>query len=191
MGDMWFGVACDGEKVYATTFASNKENVLTNLKESVSSEALLAKSEPCELAERVLSTLKDVYDGKDVKVDFPFAWKYLSRYAERIIKTVCMIPVGYVSSYGAVAKAAGGSPRAVGRVMATNPFPPVCPCHRVISSDCTLGGYGGGLALKLAFLKREKRGYASEREIAIGTKKLRVFPVEFVLKKAEKGQALI
>jgi hypothetical protein len=48
----------------------------------------------------------------------------------------------------------------------------------------TLVGYGGGLDAKLAFLKREKRGFTSEQRIPInGKKKLAVFPVEFVLKK--------
>jgi len=72
--------------------------------------------------------------------------------------------------------------------MAMNPFAPIVPCHRVVSSDFTLGGYGGGLKAKLAFLNREKRGYTVEREIPVGDKKLRVFPVEFVLKNLEKSK---
>jgi hypothetical protein len=50
-----------------------------------------------------------------------------------------------------------------------------------------LGGYGGGLNLKLAFLKRETRGYSSKKEIAVDSKKLQVFPVEFAIRKAEEG----
>jgi hypothetical protein len=70
--------------------------------------------------------------------------------------------------------------------MAANPFAPIVPCHRVVSSDFTLGGYGGGLDVKLAFLVREKRGYTSQREIPAGGRKLMVFPVEFVLRKLKK-----
>jgi len=91
-----------------------------------------------------------------------------------------------VASYGSVARAAGGGPRAVGRVMASNPFPLVVPCHRVVCSDFTLGGYGGGYdnaAVKLGILRRESRGYGSEREISVGGGKLLVFPVERVLKR--------
>ena len=82
----------------------------------------------------------------------------------------------------------GGSPRAVGRVMATNPFAPLCPCHRVVSSDFTLCGYGGGLDVKLAFLKRERRGYPSKKVIKAGGGKLALFPVEFVLSKLERDK---
>jgi hypothetical protein len=71
--------------------------------------------------------------------------------------------------------------------MATNPFAPIVPCHRVVSSDFTLGGYGGGLDAKLAFLEREKRGYPNRREILVNGKKLQVFPVELVLKRFGKG----
>jgi O-6-methylguanine DNA methyltransferase len=97
-----------------------------------------------------------------------------------------LIPVGYVASYGSIAKAAGGSPRAVGNVMAANPFVPIVPCHRVVSSDFTLGGYGGGLDVKLDFLVREKRGHQSPKEISVGDRKLTVSPVEFVLRKLKK-----
>ncbi len=88
-----------------------------------------------------------------------------------------------MTSYGAIAEAAGGASRAVGNIMAANPFAPLVPCHRVVRSDCTLGGYGGGLDVKLEILKREKRGFAVPREIPVGDRKLRVFPVEFVLDK--------
>jgi O-6-methylguanine DNA methyltransferase len=93
-----------------------------------------------------------------------------------------------VSSYGGVAKAVGGGPRAVGNVMARNPFPPIVPCHRVVGSDLTLGGYGGGLDVKRSFLVRERRGYTSEREVPVNGKKLHVFPVESVLRRLEKGK---
>jgi hypothetical protein len=72
--------------------------------------------------------------------------------------------------------------------MALNPFPPIVPCHRVVRSDFTLGGYVGGLDVKLDFLKREKRGYASRREIVAGDRKLQVFPVEYVLRKLERSK---
>jgi methylated-DNA-[protein]-cysteine S-methyltransferase len=129
--------------------------------------------------------LKNIYDGKDVTIGFPLAMEHLPEYSRKVLPVASLIPVGYVSSYGCVAKAVGGGPRAVGNVMASNPFAPIVPCHRVVSSDFTLGGYGGGLKVKLAFLKREKRGYGSKREISVGGKKLQVFPVEFVLRKVK------
>jgi methylated-DNA-[protein]-cysteine S-methyltransferase len=188
-GNVWFGVAFDGECVYATSFAFNEKRVLQGLRESVPSNVPFQRLEkPSKFAERVIAALKDVYDGKDVSQDFSFDTGRLSKYTKKVIEAVCLIPPGYVASYGGVARAAGGSPRAVGRVMASNPFAPLCPCHRVITSNFTLGGYGGGLDVKLAFLKRERRGYSSKKMIDAGGEKLELFPVEFVLAKLERGK---
>ena len=139
-------------------------------------------------AERVFALLKDVYDGRDVSVDFHLAMQHVSNYGRKILEATCSIPVGYVAPYGGVARAAGGSPRAVGQIMASNPFAPLVPCHRVVSSDFTLGGYGGGLEAKLKFLKRESRGYSSERDIQVKGKTLRVYPAELVIRKVEKDK---
>lgn len=183
---VWFGVALEGEKIFGTSFAHSKEKVLKGLLSGIPSNVPSKQQEEAStFAERVLDLIKNIYEGKDVSYGFSFATEHLSNYARKILKTVYLIPVGYVSSYGSVAKAAGGSARAVGRVMAMNPFAPIVPCHRVVSADFTLGGYGGGLKAKLDFLKREKRGYASKREIPVDGKKLQVFPVEFVLRKVE------
>ena len=67
------------------------------------------------------------------------------------------VPAGQTTSYGALAAAAGkdGAARAVGGVMALNPVPILIPCHRVLASDGTLGGYGGGLDMKRGLLAIE------------------------------------
>ena len=86
-----------------------------------------------------------------------------------------------MASYGSIAKAVGGGPRAVGNVMASNPFAPIVPCHRVVKSDFSLGGYGGGLKVKLELLSREKRGFSVSKEIEVNGSMLQVFPVEYSL----------
>ena len=67
------------------------------------------------------------------------------------------IPRGRVSSYGLIAARIGspGGARAVGRALATNPFPIVVPCHRAIRSDGRLGGFQGGAGMKRALLEQE------------------------------------
>ena len=186
VGNVWFGVAFNDERVYATTFGSSENSVMNSLRESVPSDVPSQRLEKAsKFAERVIAVLKDVYDGKDVSQNFSFETEFLSNYARRVIEAVRSIPPGYVASYGEVAQAVGGSPRAVGRVMATNPFAPLCPCHRVVGSDFTLCGYGGGLDVKLAFLKRERRGYSSNKVIESDGRKLEVFPVESVLQTLE------
>ncbi|NWG11641.1 MGMT family protein [Candidatus Bathyarchaeota archaeon] len=188
---VWFGVAYEGEQIFATTFgSSSKEKTVQGLLNSLPSNIASHHSEATSVfAERAVAFLKDMYDGKEVSNNFSLAMNHLSSYFQRVIKITSLIPLGYASSYGAVAKVAGGKPRAVGRVMALNPFAPIVPCHRVVGSDFSLTGYGGGLDVKLAFLKREKRGYASKREISVHGKKLQVFPVEYVLNKVKERKA--
>jgi methylated-DNA-[protein]-cysteine S-methyltransferase len=184
---VWFGIACDGKKIFATTFASDEKSVLQSLLKSIPFNVAFQQSEETSVfAKRVIGLMKNIYDGKGYSDDFSLVTEHVSDYARRVIEVVSLVPVGYVASYGSVARAAGGGARAVGRVMASNPFPLVVPCHRVVCSDFTLGGYGGGydnVPVKLGILKRESRSYASEREISVGGGGLLVFPVERVLKR--------
>lgn len=75
------------------------------------------------------------------------------------------IPYGQVSSYGALAREVGrpGASRAIGRANGSNRLAIVIPCHRVIRSDGTLCGYGGGIERKQWLLDHE-REHAGERQ---------------------------
>jgi len=184
---VWFGVACDDEKVFATNFGPNEKKVLQGLFENLPVNARFQQQEKVSvLANRAIALLKEVYDGKGASSNVPFAMGHLSSYTQKVLKTVSRVPLGYVTSYGDIAQVAGGSARAVGRVMALNPFAPIVPCHRVVGSDFALRGYGGGLDVKEKFLEREKQGYKSKREIMIDDKSLIVLPAEFALEKARK-----
>lgn len=185
---VWFGAACDNAKVFATAFAFDESQLLRNLLRNIPFNTPFEHSEDISsFAEQVLSSLRDIYYGKDVDRRFLLITDRMSNYARKVLKAVTLIPTGYVTSYGSVAKAVGGSPRSVGRVMASNPFPLIIPCHRVITSDFSLGGYGEGLQVKLEILSRERRGYSFEREIPINEKKMQVSPVEFLLSKHKRG----
>jgi len=67
------------------------------------------------------------------------------------------IPFGVLCSYGDIARAIGRpkAVRAVGQANGANPLPIVVPCHRVIASDGTIGGYTSGLANKHRLLALE------------------------------------
>ena len=71
------------------------------------------------------------------------------------------IPWGQTLSYGEVAHAAGGAPRAVGQACGANMLPLVVPCHRVLAAN-GIGGYSGGKGLdtKRFLLALEKDGAA-------------------------------
>jgi len=71
----------------------------------------------------------------------------LSDFEYRVLDFVRQVPKGKVVSYGNVAAAAGspGASRAVGSIMANHTLTYVVPCHRVVKSDLTVGGYGGSM----------------------------------------------
>ena len=65
------------------------------------------------------------------------------------------IPYGTTTTYGALARRLGAQPRAVGAAVGATPIPIIIPCHRVIGTDGSLTGYGGGLPRKRALLDFE------------------------------------
>jgi O-6-methylguanine DNA methyltransferase len=81
----------------------------------------------------------------------------LSGFRRAVLAETLRIPAGRTRTYGWLAAKVGRprAARAVGRVMATNPLPLVIPCHRVVGSDGSLHGYGGGLPMKAALLRME------------------------------------
>jgi methylated-DNA-[protein]-cysteine S-methyltransferase len=82
-----------------------------------------------------------------------------------VLKTVSAIPFGSTQTYGGIAQRIG-RPRAcrfVGMTMHRNPFPVAIPCHRVIRADGSLGGFGGGIALKERMLAMEKEQVQHDR----------------------------
>ncbi len=102
---------------------------------------------------RAESIASAVIRGEEVQL----ATDGLSPAAVSVLRCVMAIPKGKVASYRDVASALGnpGLARFVGNVMSKNPFPLVVPCHRVIRSDMSLGGFGYGDSVKKALLEAE------------------------------------
>ncbi len=178
IGRLWCGVAFEDNRIFATAFANDeKETTRILLRQVPYGVGFQAGQGANSFAEEVLNTINAVFEGNDVSFSFEFAMDHISDYAKRVLRFTSLIPTGYVTSYGALARVDSGSPRAVGRVMATNPFAPLIPCHRVVAADMTLGGYGGGLKTKWEILQRENRGYKNAFEARIDGKALKLFPV--------------
>jgi methylated-DNA-[protein]-cysteine S-methyltransferase len=80
-----------------------------------------------------------------------------SPFEQQVWMKLLDVPYGVTISYGEIATELGlpNGARAVGRANGSNPIPIVIPCHRVIGSDGSLTGYGGGLPLKRALLELE------------------------------------
>ncbi len=70
------------------------------------------------------------------------------KFADKVYSLCKKIPKGRVATYGAIARVLKSSPRAVGQALRCNPYAPVVPCHRVIKSDGSIGGFNGHIAGK-------------------------------------------
>jgi len=178
-----FAIALSQQQIVTSSFGANQQTALNNILTKIPyNTPFQVFHEPTAPAKNALASLKAIYEGKEVNANLPLATAHLPAYTKKVLQTTAAIPLGYVTSYGAVAKAVGGGPRAVGNIMAGNPFAPIVPCHRVVKSDFTLGGYGGGLKVKLELLGRERRGFETSKVIGVDGGELMVFPVELVLK---------
>ena len=94
--------------------------------------------------------------GKRKSLNFPVV-HLNTPFRKKVLETQRNIPYGHTRSYSEVAKMVGRPKaiRAVGSANANNPLPLYYPCHRIINSNGTLGGFGGGLNLKQYLLDLE------------------------------------
>jgi methylated-DNA-[protein]-cysteine S-methyltransferase len=111
-----------------------------------------------KISGKIAIQIAEFYSGGKIKFNLSVLnLKKLSGFSAKVLKESCKIPYGNVATYSGLA-AKTGSPRAaraVGTALANNPFPLIIPCHRVVRSDGTLGGFGGGLKMKKELLQRE------------------------------------
>lgn len=105
--------------------------------------------------------LGEYFAGRRTRFDLPLDLTPVSEFDRRVLGVVLEIPSGGVLTYADVARRIGSpsAARAVGGAVGRNPVPIVIPCHRVVRSDGTLGGYsGGGVGFKRRLLALEGRG---------------------------------
>lgn len=113
---------------------------------------------PEGLALAVFRELDEYFQGKRKTFDIPLR-THGTPFQEKVWAALRAIPYGEVRSYKEVAEAIGHPKayRAVGMANNANPIFIIVPCHRVIGSDGSLTGYGGGLPMKKALLSLEKK----------------------------------
>jgi len=105
---------------------------------------------------RYVSELKEYFAGKRREFTFPLDLRGTD-FQIACWRALIAIPYGETRSYAGVARSVGkpNAFRAVGMANNRNPIAIVVPCHRVIASDGTLCGYGGGLEVKRKLLQLE------------------------------------
>jgi len=102
--------------------------------------------------------LKAYFDGRLTEFDLPLAPQG-TEFQQQVWLELLRIPYGSTATYGEIARRIGDpqAMRAVGAANGQNPLAIVVPCHRVVGSDGSLTGYGGGLGVKRYLLDLEQR----------------------------------
>jgi methylated-DNA-[protein]-cysteine S-methyltransferase len=101
--------------------------------------------------------LDEYFAGRRRHFEVPLDRRLSHGYRRTVLEALSDVPYGQTVSYRDLAERTGNpkASRAVGSAMATNPIPIVVPCHRVLRTGGALGGYGGGLDVKVWLLRLE------------------------------------
>lgn len=133
--------------------------VLTDLAARVSPRVLQA---PRRLDD-VAAAMDDYLGGRARHVEVPVDLRLLAGYRRQVVEALPTIGYGRTATYAELAESTGRprAVRAVGSACANNPVPLVLPCHRVVRSDGSDGGYRGGPEAKRQLLALEATPFAT------------------------------
>lgn len=150
MGAAWSGEAgsCRVERIFLPG---------EDLEKAAGRDRFKKEATPCPVAELVRS-IQQYLQGAEAAFDPDLLHlEQCTPFREAVLRAQYSVARGRVCTYGELAAAAGrpGGARAAGGALAANPFPVVIPCHRTVRSDGTLGGFGGGRAMKAQLLGLE------------------------------------
>lgn len=100
--------------------------------------------------DRECRELEEYFDGKRTSFDLPLDLRWGTPFQRQVLEAASAIPFGKCECYTDVASRIGRprAQRAVGNALGKNPIAIVIPCHRVVGSGGSLGGYTGGLDIK-------------------------------------------
>ena len=104
-----------------------------------------ASIEPDVTVQQAIGQLREYFAGQRGDFDLPLDWPALEPVTVAVLRTLMEVRAGETVTYAELAARSGtGVPaRAIGSIMAANPWPLLVPCHRVVAAD-GLGGYSGG-----------------------------------------------
>ena len=116
-----------------------------------------AEPEVRQNLQRAASQLNEYFGGQRARFDVPLDWGAMAPFQRAVLEATTSVPFGQLDTYAGIARRIGkpGAARAVGNALGRNPIPVIVPCHRVIRSDATIGGYTGGLGIKHRLLAIE------------------------------------
>lgn len=159
-------VTKDGKLIALDWFTFKTEKILTQLTEQAE------KIEPTDLAKyagnpnaqvlsQTIQQLDDYFTGKRQDFDIPLDLSTGTGFQQKVWQALLQIPYGQTISYAQLANNIGQPTacRAVANANGKNPISLIIPCHRVIASNGSLGGYTGGIEIKQTLLDVEQASY--------------------------------
>lgn len=138
----WLGLVCGKERLVEIV----SEPQATAVRERIARLCPEAPAQCSAVCAEAVRQLDDYFHGRRRCFELPLALDTLTPFTARVLHTLAQVPFGSTLTYGELAVLAGfpRAARAVGRVMATNPFPIIIPCHRVLGAGGKMTGYSGG-----------------------------------------------
>lgn len=118
---------------------------------------IASEQKDVSLEKKIHAWMEDYSKRRQTKVQLPLDLASLPAYTQKILLALQEIPFGETSTYQKLAIKTKNpkASRAVGNACGRNPFPLVIPCHRVLKSDGTLGGFAFGQKLKQTLISYE------------------------------------
>lgn len=150
----YFGFVARGKSLISTYLPQEAEDLGRAIRDGWP-EAV----EDREALPRFRRNVVDYFEGKSAKFAVDMDLSEVPTFQRMVLEACGLIPYGKTASYADLARAVGkpGAARAVGGAMAHNPLPLVIPCHRVVRSDGSLGGFSSprGINEKVRLLRLE------------------------------------
>jgi methylated-DNA-[protein]-cysteine S-methyltransferase len=133
--------------------SEDHDTVLQSLADQISPRILRSTAR----LEATARELDEYFARRRHTFDIALDWRLSRGFRSSVLRALPTIGYGHTASYASVAELAGNpkAVRAVGSACASNPLPVVVPCHRVVRSDGTMGGYLGGVENKRILLDLE------------------------------------
>ncbi|NWF89976.1 MAG: methylated-DNA--[protein]-cysteine S-methyltransferase [Ignavibacteriaceae bacterium] len=145
--------------VYFQVYSTHKgiRRIFLNYKETKVNSPSITKLHPDDpYMFNIFNELKEYFNGERKKFNVPLDIEG-TEFQKKVWNELMKIPYGKLKTYKEVAIRIGNknAVRAIGRANSTNHIPIIIPCHRVIASNGSLGGYSGGISLKEKLLELE------------------------------------
>lgn len=148
----WVGIGIEDGAICAATLSPSREAALEELSARGAGEPADANE-----AKPLVELVRRAAEGEDAHPNGAVRIIGGTAFQRAVWEAMLSIPRGTTISYAELARRVGrpGAARAVGQAVGSNPVPLLIPCHRVVASDGTLGGFGGGLPMKQTLLRQE------------------------------------